>query len=585
MPKRTVSDWQDRIIKAELYRDNSNYGDSQAWARFRDYYRGRFGEGGELTDNLTYNITYPFGQVLISSVYYQNPGLLISPRKPGFEIAAKANESIGQWLMQEMEIKKVYRRFVLNAFLCGRGIIKIGYEGEFTLAERDTISQLLGVDADDADDAEPLIGGKGMPWIRSIDPDMFLVPFGVLDIDDAEWVDHIVLRELENVKASKVYRNIKDLEGDHVARILQNPNKQKLYQELMGEEEYIELHEIRNAKDKELLTLTWDQDKFLRGPIDDVLQIDGLPFVDLCFNEDPEYYWCPSDVHHFEPQQIELNEAREQAAAHRRIAVAKLIASEGLFKKEEKQKLLDGNVGVLIEAVGAIGPERLRELSHHIPQDLPLWTNLIRDDAREITGIGKNQAGQTAGGRKTATEVNKVQQAFDVRTGMRRDRVAESLQKLMRKVFQICYKMWSTEKVAQIVGVEGAMHWVKLKGSDIQGEYDIKVDIENTLPANKSTRKQEIIQLIQAAGAIENPQLMQTLVAALFREFDWLHISNMLPQAQGQGQGQGQAVPFNQFQQQQRSLRNNPSELSQRQQSTAGKIPIDRLLSGTGVGG
>ena len=88
----------------------------------------------------------------------------------------------------------------------------------------------------------------------------------------------------------------------------------------------------RHAKDKELLTITWDQDKFLRGPIDDILQIDGLPFVDLCFNEDPEYYWCPSDVHHFEPQQIEINEARAQAAAHRRIAVVKWIAQTGMFE-------------------------------------------------------------------------------------------------------------------------------------------------------------------------------------------------------------------------------------------------------------
>lgn len=575
--RRTLEDWQNLLAKAESYKEDPNFGHSTQWAEFRNYYRGRF-PGVEEHGLLPYNITYAFGQVLIPSVYYQNPGLLVSPRQPGFEIASKVLESIGHWLIQELRVKQILRQAILDAYLCGRGIIKIGYDSEFSLPDRNLVAELLG---EDVEQVEPMLGGAGMPWIQRIDPDMFLVPFGSIELPGMDWVDHIVLRPLDEVKKDRLYKNVSNMEGNFVTRILNNRNKTSFYQQLIDQTDYVEIHEIADAKRRERLALVWGHEKFIRPPADDILQVDGLPYVDLCFNEDPEYYWCPSDAALIEPQQLEMNEARTLAMKHRRIALARLLVTTGTLAPAEAEKLLGENVGPIINVDGPVDESRIREFRHNIPQDVVFWTDLIREDAREILGIGRVQAGKENQGRRTATEVERVQQAHDLRMGMRRDRVGDCLQNLMRKLFQICQKMWSTEKVVQIVGVEGARHWVSLKGSDIAGEYNIKVDVESTVPSSKDSRKRDIVQLIQAVG--QHPGVnMDYLLRMLLKEFDWIDVNKMLPMAQSG------VVPYDQFQQGQQNLQNNPQELQARQGAVAQQLPIpqiERALQETGVRG
>jgi hypothetical protein len=398
-----------------------------------------------------------------------------------------------------------------------------------------------------------------MPWAARIIADVFIVPFGVRTLDDCPWVDHVVLRSLADVKADRKYKNTEALEGTHMEMLNKDPTRANFYKELTGYADMVEIHEIRDFKRKEIKCFVPGYDKWIRPPTEDVLQIEGLPFVDFTFNEDGEYYWGPSDVQIIEPQQLEINEARTQAMLHRRIALVKFLVEENMIDDTEIDKMLSDAVGPVIKVKG--DPAKVVALLQpHIPADLTQWSELIRSDVRELLGQGKQQLGEAPAGRRTAEEMRNVQMASDTRMDERRDIVADALVSMMRKINQIIFERWTGEKVVQVVGYDAARYWVAYKGAENRGEYNLRVDVESMTPKTKMMKKREIVELIQALA--KNPRAnIDYLMKMLLREYDWVDAMKVLPEAQ---ETMGAPMQQEQFAQQQQKLMNNPAELQKR---------------------
>ncbi|KKL21930.1 hypothetical protein LCGC14_2440530, partial [marine sediment metagenome] len=167
----------------------------------------------------------------------------------------------------------------------------------------------------------------GMPWGVRIMPDFFIVPFGVRTLEDCPWVDHVIIKSLADVKNDPKYKNTRELEGTHTEMVTKD-NNAEFYKEMGKDNDLVEIHEIRDFKRKEIKSLVPGYDEWIRPPQEDIMQVEGLPYVDFTFNEDTEYYWGASDVQIIEPQQLEVNEARTQAMLHRRIALVKFLIEE-----------------------------------------------------------------------------------------------------------------------------------------------------------------------------------------------------------------------------------------------------------------
>jgi hypothetical protein len=407
----------------------------------------------------------------------------------------------------------------------------------------------------------------GMPWAARIIPDVFIVPFGVRTLDDCPWVDHVVLRSLEDVKADRKYTNTKELEGTHLEMLHKDPTKANFYKELSSYADIVEIHEIRDFKRKEIKCFVPGYDKWIRPPTEDVLQIEGLPFVDFTFNEDGEYYWGPSDVQIIEPQQLEINEAKTQAMLHRRVALLKFLVEKGMIEDEEILKMISEEVGPVVKVKG--DPNKVVALLQpHIPADLVQWVEVIRSEVRELLGQGKQQLGEAPPGRRTAEEMRNVQMASDTRMDERRDIVADALVSMMRKINQIIFEKWTGEKVVQVVGVDAARYWVAYKGAENRAEYNLRVDVESMTPKTKMMKKREIVELIQALS--KNPRAnIDYLMQMLLREYEWVDAMKVLPQAQ---ETMGQPMQQQQFVQQQQGLMNNPKQLQERAGANAEMI-------------
>ena len=577
-----INKWTEWIVQGERYKEE--FGDSEAWARYRNYYRGVFpkmdlGEGKQ-QKCLPYNMTFSMARTTVPKVYLRDPYINVSPRHgfmgqdPGLSIQSKIVESIANWLVQEMGVKKQMRSGALDGFLCNRMFWMLGYDSQYGYQPTTTLSttgpEPTGQEDKKGNRLEHNVNVKpGMPWVLRADPDMMIVPFGVKTLEECAWIDHVVLRPTDDVKRCKMYSGVSDLEGTHLDRILLNRNKQELVQEMSKHVDMCELHEIRDLRNRKIIVMLTGQEKGrLIREADDPLQIDGPPIVSAYFNEDPDWFWGPPDARIMEPQQLEINETNTQDMYHRRLALIKFFYDTGKVAPEMVQKLMSGNVGPGIGIDGNVS-DAVAFMAPTMPQDLPQHLYKQEQAVRTLLGMGRQQTGADSSGRRTATESQIVEAGFESRMDEKRDAMATALQQIMRKSLQMVFKFWKTDQVIQVVGYDGAKYWVKYNNEMIKGEYDLKVDVESLSPVGKTEKRKSLTALIQALAS--NPRAnMDYLLRELVREFEWVDAMKVLPEAPETAGGKPMSVQ--EFAGQQQGLANDPAKLKARAGQTASAL-------------
>lgn len=550
MARPTAEKWSEYIRSAKRYKEK--FGRSDDWYCYKQYYRGDFtgfneaaGESGrDIYSYLPSNETFGLVRSMIPQIYFRNPYIMVSPRQPqgtGREIFSKMVESMDNWLIQELDLKRTLKSAILDEFFTCRGIIKLGYDSEFGFSNKVPVGEV-----DVAGEYNTLVK-TGMPFAIRVDPELWFVPYGSREGNNLEWCDHLIIKHFEDAKRSPLYNIPNDMKGTHVDKMMLSQSKQQVYDEYEGEgkADWIGIHEIRDARRKEITALVMPDGKIIRQAEEDILQIEGLPFVDFTFNEDPDFYWGPSTARIIEPQQLEINETRTQAMIHRKLSMLKFVYDNTRFSKKELEKFLRDEAGICAGVKGPPG-EVIKEILPGIPNDLTAWPEIIRGDMRAAVGQGRNQQGSPIkqGGRTTAREAQIVDQATSLRMNEKKDIMADVLQKVMRKVNQIVFTMWDQERVQEVVGFDGARYWVEYKPSAIKGEYDLKVDVESMTPTTKELRRKDLVQVIQALSKNPNANISY-LMQMLAREFDWLDVKQLLPQAPEAKEGKPQTM--NQF--------------------------------------
>ena len=143
----------------------------------------------------------------------------------------------------------------------------------------------------------------------------------------------------------------------------------------------------------------------------------------------------------------------------------------------------------------------------------------------------------------------------------------------MRKWNQYIFNLWTTERVVEIAGPEGAQGWVSYTGEQLKGEYFLKVDPESGLPTSRGLRYQqakELFQIFNQDPLVDQIRLRQQVL----RQYEWIDPAARLLM---QDQGQGQTVdPMSQFLQQQLegTTQDKPKELGELQRNSEKKSAV-----------
>ena len=481
--------WEEKVKRGVEYR--KKYGRSEDWRDWRDAYRGKWGP-----DIVPVNRTFSYIRSSIPRTYFRNPSLVVTPRRPEFTWRARLIESIDNYLIRETNLKQTLKTAILQAAITGTGPIKLGFDSEFGYVPDQAItndgetvtqhSQKTGSLIEYNQSVKP-----GMPWALPTTPETVIVPWGYRIGQAMPWVAHKVIRPLEDVKNDQKYNNErKELQGG-----FKRDQDATMDDPLMKDDEhYCEITEIRDFKRKKIISICEGRTIL---EVEDALQIEGMPWEFIIFNEDPEFFWGISDVGMLYPQQEELNDIRTSASKHRRIAGLKFLYLKGALDPKDIDRIVSGEFVPAIGVEGESLANIIMQLQPHVPPDLAMASGMIEQDIRETMGYSSNQSGEFAGRMTppTATEVNTVKEGSGIRVDERRDIVADVMVNILRKWNQYIGKFWDTEQVQHIVGPDGVPVWVSYKGSDLVGEYDLILDPDSTLPLTKQLKFSQSLQM------------------------------------------------------------------------------------------
>jgi hypothetical protein len=237
---------------------------------------------------------------------------------------------------------------------------------------------------------------------------------------------------------------------------------------------------------------------------------------------------------------------------HRRISKLRFIYDENIITDDnEITKVQTEDTGVGIKANGDVD-KAIKIFQPYVPPDFDMNVDAIRKDARESVGLGRNQAGEFEGGRRTATESQIVQMASQIRISERKDMVADLLVDIVEKYNQYMFSQYKSPQVEDIIGPDGVRYWVNFTFDQIKGKYAFRVDPESGQPVSSETRKQEAIMVAQyiqnsplVAMAMQPPQPgqeapkmpydLEALDRWVLGQFEGVPLDEIMPMRAGQG--------------------------------------------------
>ncbi len=548
------NDWQDAITLGKTFREK--YGEDKRWPEWREYYQGDYGDG-----LVPVNLVFSNGKIMIPKTYFRNPRVKVIPKKHTAWYSSRVVEAVDNHLIREMGFKYQIKAMIEDVYTAGTTFGKVGYDSQYGYFP--DMDELIG-----EDNTQETVKGSGSksrierteynvnvkpgnPWFLWTPAEDIVVPYGTLksgapEITDIPWIAQRVIRRLEDVKDDPKYKNTDDLQAG-----LRSDTR--LSREIPSEmdEEYVELWEIRDLKRKRIYVIADNYDKYLVDE-EDLLQIEGFPYVRLIFNTHPRYFWGISDIKNLEPAQLAINNINTILLHHARVSLKKFIGMEGSISDAELKKLLDEQSGSYVKVKGASLQEAIKELNLTIPQDLFTIKNEYRKDLRELVGYSRNEAGEfDQSTRRTATEATLVKQGSETRSSERRDIVADVVEKAISKINQIIFERWDSDRVIDIVGEDGIKYWVQYSAEDIVGEYDIQINAEEAQVIDTDKITQDAIALLQQFGQDQDfsPEERKNIKRTLAGQFNHLgfDLEKALAPSEGMGRNPEQPIPMQQW--------------------------------------
>jgi len=569
----SIENWQDNIQGGIDYL--KEYGTPTAWEIYRSYYRNDFSKGNINKPKYSVALIYSILRSMIPKIYFTDPKVHVLNQKPGFYIQSKIVQKIDNKLIRRTKVKKIIKKAIQEASICGTAPILSGFDSEFGYSPdwRKKIE-------DEETGLQRFIGGTvtmfdektgyrleynqnikpGTPWVLNVKPDFFIVPYGYSDFDTVPWVARLYIRPLEDVKNDSKLKNTANVKANGMSTY-NFSQEARLHQKLPDKNygDYCFLWEIRDLKRNMLYIMQDGYDKWLYNDIDYLGKF-GNPYFELTFNPDPTNFWGISDAKMLEDQQLAINETRTLHIEHRRIAKLRFLYDENVITDEEVQKIMTEDTGAAVKCNGAVR-DAVYPLQPYVPPDFNIDVDAIRQDAREISGLSRNQVGEYEGGRQTATEAQIVNVAAQIRVNERRDQVADLLTDIVQKYNKYIFSEWNVEQVEDIIGDDGNRYWVKFQNKEIESDYTFTVDPENSMPTSTQQRRQDAIMLAQylqsspvVQQAVQTGQPIPYNFAELDRyvasQFEHLPVDQIIPPRAGWGNNPEQPLPISEVEKQ-----------------------------------
>lgn len=521
--------WMRRIQKSLDWR--RQYSFEQNWPVIAAYYAHRF-EGNQ--DMPHFNLIYMMGQTLIPQLVFQAPGIINTPQRDDMTFMASLMDSVDNWWIKASDMKEIAKETVLSSYLFNTTATQIGYDFG---TEADQLREDLSSVFEDVDSVNRA-RKQNMPWVDYIPSHRFVVAVGTRVMRNCRWGAKLISvptsilkkqRGLKNVMSCKIPEEIKR-------------HEEATWRERQADKwtHFWEIHDAETGKWAWLGT----HGKFISPWQDDPLQVWGLPFETLTFNTNTDSLFATPDSEYIRSQQLEGDELRMHSMYMRRFSLPKCIYNSAVIPPKEMNKMMLATVAPAIPAKLQEGGED--DIRKHVfaftpPTSLMQHREYAKDllnDAQLINGFGPNQMGTFAPGRRTKYETQVVEGNNATRLAYRRNLVAESIKGHTMRANRLMAKHWKGDIVQRVVGVDGALYWVKAGAEQLKGINDglvTEVNVESLAPVSRERRKMEAANLLGMLGNMQQAGVNTLpLIKQLLSQYEWIDVSQVLPQMTGE---------------------------------------------------
>lgn len=520
------NEWAEEINSGLDYR--RKFGIEAVWGELESMY---YNVHGSMANDGP-NIIMSTMDSLLSTLNVPNPAILVKPEHPNAVDRAPIVETLDNVLLRELGVREEVDTAGLHAGLFGVGVVKVGFDSEFGFDPTQDVGGVLklgftltqfGRKGDRRIESDSGVA-PGMPWVKAVDPRDIIVPWGTHRLESAPWIAHRFVRQIDDLKADPKYSNtsrlsptlsMEDFVQSYRSTVrLWRPSsgttdrrqsKRFSYAKRGSREvEYIEVYEIHDRRTGRIMAIAPEHSSFLRDEVN-ALQIENvLPFASVSFTPKTRSFWTTSDAYYLQAIQMEISDLAVQRTKIRRLAVLKFLYDKDAISDDELEKLLSPEVGAAaaIQSGGDLA-KAVTTLNIHPDQTLIMEEEHLRRNGREQIGFSRNQLGEFAGGRRTATEAGIVKQSSDLRMSRRGLAIKRLYEDIMSIVNGIVFKHWTTPRWVDVVGSQNAETWQKITGPQIKARYSY--DVNFTDDQELRQRRMESLQLYMAL--IQDPSV------------------------------------------------------------------------------
>ena len=482
-----------RLEASKKWRKQDGY--DGLWKRMNDLYRGKHFDDYKNQDQMLVNIAFSTVNVISPSISVNYPKITVNATSSEFAPQAVVAEAVVNYWWKHMDIRSEFRRSVKDMLAFGHGWIKVGYR--FVEEEVEGESEISEANPDGIGHPNTIVR-EDSPFAERVSINDVFVDPDATSMKDIKWIAQRIRRPIADVRNDKRYSKAArfDVSPMAVSRYADDPSRRKVYDKNEG---YAEIWEYYDVSSNTMSVFSEGSDMFLVKPMKMPYSF-GQPFVMIRNYDVPDHFYPIGDLESIEPLQLELNETRSQMMNHRKKFSRKYLYKESAFDQLGRSALEsdDDNVMVPVSSDEPIGNVVTAFPAVINPPEFYNQSNMIIGDIDRISGVSEFQRGAVSELRRTASEVNLLQDAANARTSDKLAVVEQAIAEVGRRMLQLAQQFMQGEQVARVMGRDGEPIWINFDRDYLQGDFDFEVAAGSTQPHNESFKRQMALQLVDA---------------------------------------------------------------------------------------
>jgi hypothetical protein len=220
------------------------------------------------------------------------------------------------------------------------------------------------------------------------------------------------------------------------------------------------------------------------------------------------------------PLQKEYNRTHGQIIeAKNRMAKPQLLAAQGSINPAQITTE-PGQVITYKLGFPPPSPLPLAALPSYVLEEL----DRIQADMNEISAQNEVSKGAVPPGVTAATAISYLQEQDDSMLSFTIESLEAGVQKVAKMCLNYVQQYWTAERMVKTTGADGSFDVIMLKGADLEGNTDIRIEKDSALPTSKAAKQAFIMDLMKMGFIDPNKGLEVMEIGGINKIYESLHV-------------------------------------------------------------